>query len=398
MDARINQLTRDPHIAGLIREFIGDLTPDSPTRQRRHAYLQLLAAVGSGAAAYAVRNYLFGNKSEKKILPSNNMVFKRKPSYTRRYKKRSFKKSSAKYSQQTNTGQRVSSKRVYRKTKPKTSLKKQIKQIQKSLKSDQAFHTHKRFYGYSRTSGVGLCQHYEHDINAVNSLEAVMAYLRYYDPSVPGTLTTANAASGTYSRQVHFKNVYSRMDITNNFQVPCKVKVYLVKPKGDTNILPLTYYANGIADQVIYPAGADKTTASIYLTDIDVFNAQYSSKLMKDIILQPGATTYVSHSTGSFDYDPSVYDSHSLAYQPKFKCALWVIRVEGILGHDTAASERGILAAGVDTTQYEKYEIVYDAGVNLNDIYCVDNRAATFTNGGVVSQKPIPDNVGYSVS
>lgn len=358
------------------------------------------------AGYQAINDFIYGNKTENKIFSNNNTMVLRPKSKPRgkfiAKKTVSYNKRVAKTTQQSNSGQTVFKKpfpkKVYTKKKPfSKSIVKKVNELTKAVKADQAYHTYKKFYAYQRLASVGKCDHYEWDANGAVNLEASVANLRYYDPSAPATLTTANASTGSYSRQVHFKNIYSRMDVMNNYQIPCKVKIYLVKPKGDTTILPLTYYENGITDQVI--SGGNRETAGIFLTDIDVFNEQYSAKVMKDVILQPGASISVSHSSGSFDYDPSLFDSHTLYYQTKFKNFHWIIRIEGLIGHDTTVStEVGILQAGVDVNHYEKYEIVYDAGVNLNDIYVSDNRDTSFTNGGVVSNKPIADNQSYSVA
>jgi len=313
----------------------------------------------------------------------NNMPFK--PLKRRNYKriaKRFMKKKGKRYSPRTVK-------------KRSTNIVKQVKDLTKLVKSDQAFHTHKLTTSYRLISGVGACAHNTYNFN-ISSIETLSAQLRYYNPSVPGTLTTADPNTGTYSRQVHFMNVSNSLHVANNYQVPAEVRAYLCIPKGDTSIGPTTYYANGITDQVI--TGGDATTLDIYLTDIDVLKSQYSVKLLKKKVLMPGSTMDVIHNTGSFDYDPSVYDSHTVTFQPKFKNHCLVLRVQGVLGHDTTADEQNVLASGIDIEHRLVARISYDAGSNLNDIYITNNRDATFTNGGVISSKPVSDNIGYSVA
>lgn len=347
---------------------------------------KLVYQYGTKMAANFIQNKMFSN--------NNKMVVKKS------YKKPMVKKTAAsKTSVRTNTGQLVSQKRTKKTNyKKKPSLAKQIKDLQKSVKSDQAYHTYKSATATKITTSVGECEHESILVNTATNMETWMANLRYYDPAVPGTLTTANASTGTYSRVIHFKNINCRLNVRNNYQVPCKLRVYLVKPKSDTNISPITYYANGIGDQVIN-AGADRQTSLIYLNDIDVFKEQWSAKVLKDVQLEPGASVVVSHNTGSYDYDPSLVDSHTDAYQTKYKFFGYIIRIEGVMGHDTSVVDQiGLLNCGVDYEYFIKAEIIYDAGVNLNDIYISDTRDTSFTNSGVCSNKPIADNQPYSVS
>lgn len=288
-------------------------------------------------------------------------------------------------------------KRKLRRIKPKKSMKAKVKQIEKNLKADQAYHTYKSLYDTSLLSTVGECNYTEIAGITASFLEGAMSNLRYYNPSAPGTLVTANASTGTYSRQVHIKNVNATCILRNNYQIPCRIRIYAVTPKGDTNISPLTYYENGITDQVI--SGGDRNTAGLYPTEIEVFKEQWTVKTLKNILLQPGKETKVSYNSGSFDYDPSVYDSHTLAYQKKFKSFVLFARIEGVLGHDTAVvNENALMSCGVDIDHHIKVQFIYDAGVNLNDIYISDVRNSSFTNGGVITSKPVADNIGYSVS
>lgn len=315
--------------------------------------------------------------------------------------KRSYKKkpsSSKKYSSIVR-GQRVYQRSARRRTRRRTSLKKDVKALKALVKADQATHTYKELGSGEVQALVGQVEYGQEAITSVSNLESWIANLRYYNPAVPGTLTTASGATGTFHREIHFANVYSRVEVRNNYQVPCRLKIYLAKPKSDTSITPLTYYTNGIADQVI-SAGADQQTAGLYLTDIVTFNEQYSLVCKKDIILDAGAMCSVTHNTGRFNYDPSLTDSHSSGYQTKYKSCLWLIRVEGVLGHDSAsAQEFNTLLASIDYQFIHIAKIEYDAGTGLNDIYIADNRASTFTSGsGVVTSKPVADNIGYSTN
>lgn len=276
-------------------------------------------------------------------------------------------------------------------------MNRQLRNVTRKVKNDQAYHTFKladsnRFV----IANIGECLHSQVAAISTTSQETAMANLRYYNPSVPGTLVTANAATGTYSRIVHIESMTTKLNIRNNYQVPCIVTVYCCKPKQDTNVAVLTYYSDGATDQVI--SGGSVVTPPLYITDIDLVNESWKVKKLKKRYLRPGDEITVRHSEYNIDYDPSMVDTHNLAYQAKYKNYALITRLEGVIAHDTAADESAMYLAGIDTQYTHIYKFIYDAGVNLNDIFIDDNRDQSFTNGGVVSNMPIADNQSYSVA
>lgn len=280
----------------------------------------------------------------------------------------------------------------------KVPLKKQVKQLQKSLKSDQAYHTFKISEAGPLLASVAKCNHRAFSLGTISNLQSAMAHFRYYNPSVPGTLTTADASTGTYSRMVHCLGITYTLTARNNYQVPCKYRIYKVEPKADTSIDAITYFTNGITDQVQSSGAPDDETPQVYLTEIDAFKSQWRAKVLKSGILEAGRQVSVSFKSKSFDFDPSVFDTHNLEYQTKYGSGLFIIRVEGVVGHDTTVADYTTLAAGLDLEGTRIYKFVYDAGTNLNDIYITDNRDTSFTNAGVVSNKAVADNQSYSVA
>lgn len=306
-------------------------------------------------------------------------------------KKASYKKAT----NRKNVVKKPLSKRSYSSTK---SLAKEVKSLKQAINSINSTHTYKWCFTSSLKSLIGRCNHTSWGFSS-NAIETFSANLRFYDPAAPATLVTADPNTGTYARDINFKNVYVKLLMRNNYQVPARVKVYLCKVKNDTNDAILTTYTNAITDQVIN-ASVDETDALIHLTDIERVKENWNIDCVVDKVLEPGQEATASHSTGSFAYDPSHLDQNSDIYQKRFKSFIFVVRVEGVLGHDTTvATEQSLLLAGVDTMLSYKSVIEYNSGgADLDDIYIKEDRIQSFTNGGVASLKPIADNIAYSIS
>lgn len=307
-----------------------------------------------------------------------------------RFSKRTYKKSAT---NRKNIVKKPLGKRSVTKT-----LQKEVKDLKQAINSINSHHTYKGVTAGSLKSLIGRCNQYSWQGATLSTLETATANLRFFDPAAPATLVTANPNTGTYARDISIKNFYGKFLMRNNYQVPVKVKLYLCKVKNDSSSSVLTTYTNAITDQVIN-AGVDETDALVYLTDIERVKENWSVDCVVDKVLEPGHEASASHSTGPFAFDPSHLDLNTDNYQKGFKSFEWFLRVEGVLGHDTAAGEYSLLLAGVDVQLFQKVDIVYNSGgADLDDIYIAEGRVQAFTNGGVASLKPVADNLAYSVS
>lgn len=272
-------------------------------------------------------------------------------------------------------------------------LTSQVKYLQKLAESDMGTVVRRirdtgRVLSSANSSSIGGAAPY-----TVTTLETAMNNLKVFDPAAPATLISVDFSQGTFQKEILFSKITSKMLVRNNYQVPAKVRLYLCTPKNDTSISPPTAFSQGLSDE----SAATTSDANIYPTDVEQFNDLWSIKESVAKELQPGQELSLSHSIKSFQYDTSFNDSHSLSYQKKYQSHYYMIRVEGILGHDTTADEQGILSAGVDYLLDRTFTLKYDAGADLKYIQLTDNSDA-FSNSGVVSMKPVSDNIAYSVA
>lgn len=227
-----------------------------------------------------------------------------------------------------------------------------------------------------------------------SALESVLGQCKFFDPATPGTLITGNPSSGTFQRNLMFENITHKQIMRNNYQVPAEVTVYLAIVRDDTDLGVDGAWTNGIPDGSNLVANTDLNQ---YPTDYNLVNDIFKMKRIFHKILQPGQQASVSHSTGAFEYDPSVVDTHALAYQREYKAFQMLTIVKGVIAHDSGVSAtQGITQAGVDIEETAVYKVKYSAGINIAYTY-VSNVYDTFTGSALVSNKPISDNQPYSV-
>lgn len=278
----------------------------------------------------------------------------------------------------------------YQRGKKKT-LKKQVKELKRIAEADRGTLVYRVRDATDVIAAVNQQSYSSHAVGSTTQFEAVLAQLKYYDPTTPGTLLTADGASGTYSKEFLFDTLYAKACARNNYQVPARVTMYILKLKTDTSITPSNAYSDGLVD-------VGNPTASsplVFVSDSQQFNDLYSIFKTKSRILQPGQEMCISHGEKAIMYDPSFVDAHSHTTQKRYKAFYIFIRVEGVIGHDTTADEQGMLGAGIDYYVDKKFVVKYQAGADIHTIY-IDDNASGFTNSGVVSAKPVSDNLSYS--
>lgn len=280
----------------------------------------------------------------------------------------------------------------YSKTK---GLRKQVAQLSRIAKADQGTLVYRQRTTLKVTCAVqGSVFLQGANLNSSANMEIVIAELRYYNPLAPATLITADGALGSFSKDFLFDKSHHRCVMRNNYQIPVHVRGYIFGVREDTNLTPVTVFISGLAD-----VGNPSVTSSlVYPTDSRTLNEIWKILKSCNVILQPGQRKILSLTHPKFMYDPSITDTHALSFQRSFHGSNFSCRVEGVIGHDNAVTtEQGTLQGGVDIQIDSTWNILYPAGSDIKTII-VSDLGSTFTNGGVVCNKPLADNQTFSIA
>jgi len=279
---------------------------------------------------------------------------------------------------------------------PKSGLKKlqsQVKTLARANKADMGLLTYR-----SRTSGRNLAaenvtSYVDIAIWSTTYIESVLGQLRYYDPSAPSTLVQADGTTGSFMKDFYFKRAFCKLTVRNNYQSPAVIAVYNCCVKDDTSVQPYTAMTQGLTD-----VGAPSATSTlVWPTDSPQFRDLWRVDKTTKVTLQPGEECIVTHQIPPFSYDPSLVDSHSQVFQTRYKGFGFLVRTCGVIGHDTVADQQGILPAGIDWTLDRSVQVEYSAGADIEYVYVTDS-LDSMTTSAVVSQKPVADNIAYSVA
>lgn len=276
---------------------------------------------------------------------------------------------------------------------PSTRVNKAISSLKRRVESGMGTYVQKRRGTDAVVCGVNGTQHDNLSFRTTE-IEAAIDSLPVFNPSSPGTYTFVNFTSGTQQKEVEISSVYTYCLAKNNYNVPVRCTIYLCIPRVDTTITPVTAMTNGLTDM---GSGLGSTTAMITPRDSIQFNDLWRVKYKVTKELVAGQTMKASYRTGSFQYDPSLVDSHTSTFQRAYKGHSYLVRVEGVLGHDTTADQQGFLAAGVDVVKMTIITVKYEAGADIKYLEVVDD-ASGFTNGGVVSSYSDVAKESYSVN
>jgi hypothetical protein len=270
-----------------------------------------------------------------------------------------------------------------RRYKRKSRVWREINKIKKDVESGMGTFQKKVRVESRVLSGVNAVNHSFSAAVNITGIEGAIDNLPVFNPSLPGTYTFVDFKSGTQKKEVLIK-AHSKFLVKNNYNSPAKVSIYLVFPKNDTSITPTTAMTAGLNDISGNPATLTITSPMIYPNHSPQFRDLWSIKKQQTKVLEAGQVMSMSNTTPQFQYDPSFADDHNLQYQRRYMCHGYLVRVEGVLGHDTSADERGILQAGIDCSNQITYTVRYEAGADIEYLE-VDDTFDTFTGAGVVA-------------
>lgn len=274
-----------------------------------------------------------------------------------------------------------------------SKLRRKVDKIARALESERATHTHRERLTFRILANPNEATYTSNSaLGTVSALEGMMSNLRYFNPAT-NTMVTADPSVGDYQRDILIKSLVYNTKVSNNYQIPCELRIYAMRPRADTNVTPAQYFQQGLADQ----GNPSVVSPLVYPSDCEILQEQWKVVKSAKKILYPGQSLNLSHSLKEFQYDFSHVDTHATDYQERYNGFSFAYRLEGVLGHDTVQDEQGQLQAGVDVQIDTKVVFEYDAGKDIHDI-TVNDVSDSFTNVGVVSSKPVSDNLFFSVA
>lgn len=260
-------------------------------------------------------------------------------------------------------------------------VNKQLKTLKRRVESGMGTYVYKLRGTTRLIAAVNLQNMATVQGSTTGTVEAAIDNLPVFNPALPGTYTFVNFTSGTQQKEVEIAATYSYCIAKNNYNAPARVTMFVCIPRSDTSLSPTTAVSGGLTDE---GSGLGITTPLIGPRDSEQFRDLWIVKAQKSSVLVAGQTMKMSYRAGAFQYDPSFVDSHAFDYQPRYHGHAYLIKVEGVLGHDQSAAEIGYVGAGIDISRVINYVVKYEAGADIHYIE-VDDQANSFTNGGVVS-------------
>lgn len=227
------------------------------------------------------------------------------------------------------------------------------------------------------------------------SIEGALSELKYYDPSNPATLLTADGTDGAFRKEFYFTKFVTSGIFKNNSNVPVNIKVYVMHPKLDTSITPVDAFTTGLAD-----VGSPSSTAiNVYPTDSNVLTTLWRTSKTITRMIQPGGQLKVSHAAKPFKYDPAFFsDAHNLEYQRAFQATVITYRLAGQIGHKPDdITDLGFLATGLDILTSISFTVTYDAGADIETVKLA-SLTTLGTNDGVTGVRAVSNNQAFDIS
>lgn len=237
-------------------------------------------------------------------------------------------------------------------------------------------------------NGMNLLSYGLFDISAIQDS---IAALPYYDPSDPDVFEDVDGNDGDEQREYLFRSVYAMAECRNNYNIPVKCTMYIVMPKITT-----THSASGAVALGLDAQNAPLVSSPlVFPTDSVIFNTYFLIEKHKTKVLEPGHAMYLSHSGGPFSYNPAFDTVTQANYYKEFDGAQLMVRIEGVVGHDSELNV-GHSQAAVDISWDRTLKIEYAGGSDSKWITVKDNSDPPDSSGFIFSNKPTSMNQQYT--
>jgi len=256
-----------------------------------------------------------------------------------------------------------------RNVKPKASLQRQVTALKQQVNTQMGTYTQKlRTYLAAISANANECDYASISFNSNTVLAAVIDAVKYFNPAAPGTLVSVDMTAPTFQQQIRFTKSFGKISIRNNYSVPCRATMYMLRCKVDTSITPETAIAASCTDET----NSSIVSPLIFPSDCHQFNDLWSIVSSKSVYLKPGDESSLSHSYPAFNFDPALDDDHGLSYQKHYHGSIMMVRVEGVIAHGSTSGMTHS-KAGVDVVYDQIHTVKYPAGVNVNYIEISDS-------------------------
>jgi len=251
-------------------------------------------------------------------------------------------------------------------------ITKEVKNIQRNLQTNTGYLTIKSRTPFSAECSANQADHQNIDGSSIPIMETFLTAVPYFEG---GALVNVDLTNDLFQRKVHFKSISSSITLRNNRITPCECRVYIMESKADTSTAPTGYFTTGITDQMDVPA---LNHPMLYLSDSEQVKDMWKQVKCVRKILNCGSQFSVSHTIKNIVYDTSLYDTHALHYQKKYKNFTFVVRIEGVPSHQADSSGTiGSCDSKVTILQDTVAHLEYDSGSSgTKRIICVNNSSS----------------------
>lgn len=267
------------------------------------------------------------------------------------------------------------------------ALKKVVKSMKKDITASLNHFIYRKNSAIDIASGQNAQNFNFTPLNNVSGIEAPLSVLKFFDEDAPTVLQTIDMSANAYQNEIQVDSSSVSVTVRANYNTPVYVTAWECTVRRDTSLTPIQCMTNGIADQSNASAFTD---VGVIPSDYKLATELWSFKLLgKPKVLDAGKQcTFSIYKNKKIKFDPAEADSHNLSYQKTYHAGGILLKIHGVVGHDSTADQQGLLDCEVDLYKRENYKIAYNGGYDGNYIYYDNSALTTMTTAAIQANKP----------
>lgn len=245
------------------------------------------------------------------------------------------------------------------------STKKRIARLEKSVLDEVSTYKN-RVQNYGKiVSTDGKVGYFSHAVCNHSQLKTNLVSLPVTNDAGSIVLVSHDAKSKSFRQRCQ-----SKLMLRNNYQHPCKVRVYLLEPKAELNVLPDNSPNGPLLNTADQDWVAQTTVSAQNLQDPLLFPTDNKEFMHKWKILQTqkfdmntGDEVTLHNDTGYFKVPFNHFEEFTEEYQARLRTRVWLIRIHGPMCHSALDDDIiGFSNAKLDFIIRDIYTIRYDSG------------------------------------
>lgn len=208
------------------------------------------------------------------------------------------------------------------------------------------------------------------------TVTTILSKLQVWDPAT-NSFIDGDFTFGGEGKNLTIDSFYSSVTVKNNCGPTCIVTVYIVEPRTGETATPVSALTDAVVD-IRLDNTMNLNNRLVFPSDCPSFGSKWKTIATKKFTLLPGRQRKVTHAVKDIVWKDEIGYAD---YDKRLKSFVYLVRLEGAVGHVSGPVRVGALDCTVDLMYEQVARVKYDGGINATRLSVQDTSTTGTTIG-----------------